>query len=259
MHPVDAATENFLVYILILFRVGGIMVFAPFFGSAMIPRRVKVAASMIIALVLLPAAAPPIPKEISVGYVLQSAAGESAVGLLIGYAASLVFVGVQLAGMQIGQQMGTGIANVFNPLIETQISLISHFYFLFAIFIYLGIGGHHILLEALVGSFHTLPVGWMAISGRTLDMVITLFGQLFAIAFAVSAPVILALFLTTVAMGFVARTVPQMNILIVGFPVRVAVALVVMIFTLPAIGRFLAETIGVLMKGLQDIITPLAA
>ncbi len=259
MHPVDAATKNFLAYILILFRVGGIMIFAPFFGSALIPRRIKVAASMIIALVLLPAVSPSVPSEMSVGYVLRTAAGETAVGLLIGYAASLVFVGVQLGGMQIGQQMGTGIANVFNPLIETQVSLVSEFYFLFAIFIYLGIGGHHILLKALVGSFHTLPLGWLAISGRTLDMVITLFGQLFVIAFAVSAPVILSLFLTTVAMGFVARTVPQMNILIVGFPVRVGVALVVMIFTLPAIGKFLAGTIGILLNGLQDIITPLAA
>jgi flagellar biosynthetic protein FliR len=87
-----------------------------------------------------------------------------------------------------------------------------------------------------------------------LDMLIKLFGYLFAIAFAISAPVVLALFLVTVAMGFVARTVPQMNILIVGFPVRVVVGLAVMIFTLPAIGYFLARVTGLVLRGLPDLV-----
>ena len=162
------------------------MMFAPFFGSGLIPPKLKVAASMVIALALVGVAAPAVPREPTLGYVLQSAAGESAVGLLVGYAASLIFVGVQLAGMQIGQQMGTAIANIFNPLIGQQISLVGQFYFLLAIFIYLGIGGHHLLLGALAKSFTTLPAGWMALSGRTLDMLISLFGHLFAVAFAVA-------------------------------------------------------------------------
>lgn len=251
---VEVTVEQFMAYVLILFRVGGIMIFAPFFGSGLIPRRVKVGVSMLLALVLVPVASPEMPAEFSLGYIIEAAAGETAVGLLVGYAASLIFVGVQLAGMQIGQQMGTGIASIFNPLIESQISLVGQFYFFFAIFVYLGINGHHLLLTALVGSFKTLPVGWMALSGRTLEMLIRLFGHLFAVAFAVSAPIVLALFLTTVALGFVARTVPQMNILIVGFPVRVVVGLAGMIYTLPAIGGFLGRTIGFLMGSLQVVV-----
>lgn len=254
MDTVDMATGQLIGYILILFRVGGIMIFAPFFGSALIPNRLKIAFSMVLSLALVPVVAPELPAEFSIAWVLGTSVAESAVGLFIGYAASLVFVGAQLAGMQIGQQMGTGIANIYNPLIEGQISLIGQFYFFFAIFIYLGIGGHHMLMTALVKSFDTLPPGWMALSGRTLDALITLFGHLFAVAFAVSAPMVLALFLTTVAMGFIARTVPQMNILIVGFPVRLIVGLTVMIYTLPSIGAFLARTIGALMAGLINII-----
>lgn len=255
MNPADVATREFLTYILVLFRVGGIMIFAPFFGSGMIPTRIKIAASMILALALLPAASPVVPSSLTLGFILKSAAGETAVGLLMGYATSLIFVGVQLAGMQIGQQMGTGIANIFNPMFQSQVSLISQVYFFFAIFIYLGIGGHHMLLSALVESFSSLPAGWSALSGRSLDIVITLFGHLFAVAFAVSAPIVLALFLTTVAMGFVARTVPQMNILVIGFPVRIVVGLTVMIFTLPAIGRFLALTIGRVMSSLSPLVS----
>jgi len=254
LETTQAATRWLIGYILVLFRVGGIMIFAPFFGSGLIPNKIKLAFSMVISLALAPAVAPDVATDFSIAWVLQTAAGESAVGLLIGYAAGLVFVGAQLAGMQIGQQMGTGIANIFNPLIEDQISLVGQFYFFFAIFIYLGMGGHHMLLAALVKSFETLPAGWLALSGKTLDMLITLFGHLFAIAFAVSAPIVLALFLTTVAMGFVARTVPQMNILIVGFPVRVIVGLTVMTFTLPSIGAFLSRTIGTLMEAVVNMI-----
>ncbi len=254
METVDLATASLLGYILILFRVGGIMIFAPFFGSGLIPARLKMAFAMVIALALLPAVRPEVPAEVSIGWILETSAGESAVGMVIGYAAGLVFVGAQIAGMQIGQQMGTGIANVFNPLIEDQISLVGQFYFYFAIFIYLGIGGHHMLFTALVTSFETLPAGWMALSGKTLAMLITLFGHLFAVAFAVSAPIVLTLFLTTVAMGFIARTVPQMNILIVGFPVRLIVGLTVMAFTLPSIGSFLARTIGVVMDAVVSMI-----
>ena len=95
----------------------------------------------------------------------------------------------------------------------------------------------------------------MVLSAGTLDMLISLFAHLFGIAFAVSAPVVLALFLATVAMGFVARTVPQMNILIVVFPVRAILAMVVMIFTLPAIGNFLAMTIGGLLTSIAGVMT----
>jgi flagellar biosynthetic protein FliR len=253
----DIAIARFLTYILVVFRVGGIMIFAPFFGSGMISAQLKVALTMILALALLPVASPVLPGEITTGYILVTAAGESAVGLFIGYAASLIFVGVQLAGMQIGQQMGTGIATVFNPLIESQTSLISQFYYLFALFIYLGIGGHHLLLAALVRSFEAVPAGWTVLSGHGLNTLITYFGHLFTIAFVVSAPVVLTLFLTTVALGFVARTVPQMNILIIGFPIRVVVAITVMIFTLPAIGRFTGRTILVLMEGLAGAIAQL--
>lgn len=255
MDEVTLATRQFLAYILILFRVGGLMIFAPLLGSALFAARIKVAAAAVISLALIPVITPQMPETLNLAFILKAAAGETAVGLVLGYAANVIFVGVQLAGMQIGQQMGIGIASIFNPLLESQTSLIAQFYNLFAIFIYLAIGGHHLLLSALVDSFQTLPAGWMVLSGGMLDMLISLFAHLFGIAFAVSAPVILALFLTTVAMGFVARTVPQMNILIVGFPVRALLALVVMIFTLPAIGNFLARTIGSLLTSIARLMT----
>lgn len=254
MDLVAFSTKGFIAYVLILFRVSGIMIFAPVFGSGMIPGQVRVAASMVIALVLLPVVAVAMPARLTLGYMLQAAAAETVVGLLLGYAASLVFTAVQLGGMQVGQQMGTEIGAVFNPFLETQSSLVGEFYFILATFIYLAIGGHHMFLAALINSFNTVPLGTLAVSGRTLDMVITLFGQLFIVAFAISAPAVLALFLVTVAMGFVARTVPQMNILVAGFPVRITVGLAVMMFSLPAVAFFLARTIGNVMASLSMLV-----
>ncbi len=254
MDLISFSTTSFLTYVLILFRVSGIMIFAPVFGSGMLPAQVKIAASMVIALALLPVTATPLPQTLSTAFMLQAALAETIVGLIIGYAASLVFIACQLGGMQIGQQMGTEIGSVFNPFLETQSSLVGEFYFIFATFIYLGIGGHRMFLAALVDSFDTMPLGTMALGGRTLDMVITLFGQLFIVAFAISAPAVLALFLVTVAMGFVARTVPQMNILVVGFPVRVIIGLIVMMVSLPAVGYFLAKTMGAVSSSLALLV-----
>jgi len=254
MDLVEFSTRGFLTYVLVLLRVSGLFVFAPVLGSATVPGQVKAAASMVIALALLPVTAPHVPAVLTIPYMLVAAAGETVVGLLIGYAANLIFVAVQLGGMQVDQQMGLAIGSVFNPLVETQDSLVGQFYFLFTMFIFLAINGHHILLAALVGSFQSVPIGTIALSGRTLDMVITLFGTVFTVAFAISAPMVLALFLVTVAMGFVARTVPQMNILIVGFPVRIIVGFAVMMFTLPAIGYFLAKTIGAVLSGLPALV-----
>ena len=254
MDLVAFSTKEFIAYVLILFRVGGIMIFAPVFGSALVPGQAKVAISMVIALVLLPVVGFVPPAALSLRYIVYVAATESIIGMLIGFAASLIFVAVQLGGMQVGQQMGTEIGGVFNPFLETQSSLVGEFYFFFTMLIFLGINGHHILLAALVQSFRTVPIGGAALTVGALGMVIKLFGYLFAIAFAISAPMLLALFLVTVAMGFVARTVPQMNILIVGFPLRIMVGLTVMILTLPSIGYFLAKAIGIVLRDLPILI-----
>lgn len=255
MDIVQFSTQKFIAYALILFRVGGIMIFAPVFGSNMVPGQTKAAIAMTIALLLVPVIDYSAPAPLTLANMVCSAATESIVGLLIGYAASLLFVAVQLGGMQIGQQMGTEIGSVFNPFLEVQSSVVGEFYFLFSTLVFLGINGHHILLAALVESFRTVPIGTAALSLGALDMLIKLFGYLFAIAFAISAPAVLALFLVTVAMGFVARTVPQMNILIVGFPVRVVVGLAVMIFTLPPIGYFLTRVTGVVLRGLPALVS----
>lgn len=254
MDIVEFSTRTFLGYILVLLRVGGLFAFAPILNSSVIPAQIKVAAAMAISLALTPVVSPAVPSELTLGFMVKAAAGETAVGLIIGYAANLIFVGVQLAGMQIDQQMGMGIGSVFNPLLESQDSFIGQFYFLFATLVYLGIGGHRLLLAALVSSFSAVPAGVMPVGEGTLMTLISLFGQVFVIAFSLSAPMVLALFLTTVAMGFLARTVPQMNILIIGFPVRIVVGLTMMAVTLPAVGRLLASTIGAVLSGLPALV-----
>jgi flagellar biosynthetic protein FliR len=254
MDIVQFSTQALTGYILILLRVSGLFAFAPVLSSTVIPAQMKVAGAMVVSLALTPVVSPVVPAELTLGFLVKSAAGETAVGLLIGYAANLIFVAVQLAGMQIDQQMGMGIGSVFNPLLESQDSLVGQFYFLFATLVYLGIGGHRLLFAALTASFGSVPAGVVPFGERTLMMLISLFGQVFVIAFALSAPMVLALFLTTVAMGFLARTVPQMNVLIIGFPVRIVVGLTMMAVTLPAVGQFLAATIGAILSGLPALV-----
>jgi len=170
---------------------------------------------------------------------------ELSVGFVIGFAVSLIFVGLQLAGRLTGQVMGLGLANVINPFSESQVSIIGQFFFFFGVLIFLGLRGHHMLIEGLAGTFATIPVGGAVFRQGIIDLMVQLLGDSFILAIKVAAPMLVALFVTMLALGFIARTVPQLNILIVGFPVSIIVGLVLIALSLGGIAMLLeSETAG---------------
>ena len=152
---------------------------------------------------------------------------ELLIGFSIGLGATLVFTGIQLAGQIVDIQMGLGMVNVIDPTTTTQISVMGQYYFLVATLVYLAVDGHLFLLKGVVDSFSLVPLGQAHFSPGLGKEMMGLFSQVFFIAFRVGAPVIAALFITNIALGVVARTVPQMNVFIVGMPLTLAVGLIV--------------------------------
>jgi len=141
----------------------------------------------------------------------------------------------------IGQQLGIALARVFDPLFNDQSSVLGQFYFWLAMIIFLLINGHIILLKAMINSFHTLAPGQFIVSKDFISNLTEVLQLSFAMAFQVSAPVIVAILLATLAMGFITRTVPQFNILSVGFSIRALIGFVLVVICLiPAIQIFLA-------------------
>ena len=222
-------------WLLVLFRITGIFLAAPVFSSTGIPRRVKVLLALGLSFCVYPMLHPVLwaPGGASAALLTQmqgsglslprmagAVASELLIGLVIGLGASLPIAGMQLAGQVIDQQLGTGLGGLINPDQQTQTTAVSQTYYLMATMFFLALGGHRILVMTLLDSYHSTPLGGFRADGQVLTLTVGLLTAMFELALRVAAPVLGLVFLETVAMGFVARTVPQLNILSVGFPLR---------------------------------------
>lgn len=155
------------------------------------------------------------------------------IGVMVGFAGRLIFDGIQLAGQLIGFQMGFSIVNVIDPVNNEQVSIISQFQYLIAMLIFLVMNGHHIFLYAIAESFRILPPLGFHFSGELMQLMLVFVRNMLEVAIKTGAPIIAVLLFMSVGMGLVARTVPQINIFIVGFPLQIAIGLIGIGVTLP--------------------------
>jgi flagellar biosynthetic protein FliR len=222
------------LYILIFGRISGFFLTAVPFSSRNIPVQVKVGFASLIAFLIFTVL---LPEKVVIsgevfGFFLQFLS-EVLIGFIIGFLTQLVFGALQLAGQIIDMQIGFGIVNVIDPQFGIQIPVLGNFKYILALLFFLTINGHHLFLEGLVRSYEVIPLGTINISGSVYQYLFQLAGGMFATALKVSLPVVAALFIADLALGIVARTVPQMNVFIVGFPLKIGAGLVLLMVVLP--------------------------
>ncbi len=159
----------------------------------------------------------------------MAVAMELAIGVALGLGASLPMVSMQLAGQIADQQMGIGLGAIFNPDVGESMGVTGQFYTMLAMAIFVILGGHRVLVATLIGSFAHVPLGGFAPDQRLVQLLLGLLSSAFELGLRVSAPLLCIIMLETVTMGFLARTVPQLNILSVGFPLRIMLSVTVII------------------------------
>jgi len=242
---------QFLGLFLIIARVSGVMIAAPLLNDQTIPPAVKVGFTFVLSLVFYPVVAHPVlPVNINVISLTVLIAGELAVGLAIGFIAQLLLAGITLAGEIIGFQMGISVAHVFDPAFNTQTSLIAEIYTLLALMVFISLNGHYLFIEALARSYAIVPPGQFALGKGALTEMTAMSGQMFMVGLQAGAPLIVSLLAANVAMGLVARAVPQINIFVVGFPFTIALGLFLMALSFP----YFVESIGALYGSLQNLL-----
>ncbi len=221
-------------FLLVFTRITGVFSAAPFFGSRNIPVYAKAGVSLLLSYIIFPAvfsAQTVIPNTLPAYTVLV--VGEFLLGLVFGFVASLIMQGVQMAGHVLDVQIGFGIVNVFDPAFGQQIPLLGNFKYLIALMVLLATNGHHVLLSALVASFKLVPVTGASIPASLAEFILDLVAGVFAIAFKISLPVLVSLVLADVAFGILARTMPQMNIFVVGIPAKLIIGVFALMMALP--------------------------
>lgn len=234
MDPFGITIQDIYRLMLIMFRTGALLMTVPVFGHVAIPRQLRIWLIIILAFVIFPS---PVIETIETPSTTFQLAlvilVELAVGFAMGFAVIILFAAVQFAGHIIGLQMGLAVANIMDPMSATQISIIGEFYYLVSLLIFLMIDGHHFVIRALVWSFELIPVGGMSFGPDLGDYILALTVNLFVLGIKLATPLIITLFILNVVMGIVSRTVPQMNVFIVGFPLAIGVGLVMIRLSLP--------------------------
>lgn len=251
----DFSVARWQVFLLVFVRIIGVIAVSPFFGHRVIISQAKVGLGLVIAATLFASMPVEIEPETDLIPFVILAVKELILGMLFGYTARLVFYAVQFAGEIIGIDIGFGVVNIIDPLSAEQISVIGTFKNLIAIVTFLAIDGHHVLLNALIKSFDMLPLGGIHLSAGVGQGVIEMTAQVFVMAIQMAAPVITALFLTSLALGIVARTVPQMNVFIVGFPLKIGVGVAMLMISLPLFQIVLVKMFNDIGPNLSVLLT----
>jgi len=214
-------------FILVLARVGGTLSVAPVFGSRVVPPGVKAALALALAVVFVPIVPRPAPSPSGLE-LLPSAAGEAAVGLAMGFAASLLFAGVQMGGAIVDQELGLSLASALDPAGGEPVALVAQFKLLMAGAAYVLVDGHHLLLSALADSYRAVPLRGLAFPAGADAAVAAIGAGLFAGAVKVAAPALVAVFAATLALALVARAMPAMGAVVSALPARLAIGLAVL-------------------------------
>ena len=255
----ELTAEKLELFLLVLFRVGGFFMIAPFWSHTRIPRRLRAAISLMLAALLSPLIGD--VNFAAVNNLAELAAlglREVLVGAIIGFAYAILFFGIRSAGQAAGMQMGFAIVNVIDPQTSRNVSLLGQFKFLILMLVFLVIDGHHLVLQSLCDSFRAVPVGSLSMSSLVPEKLVLLSSLTFVIAVKIAAPMMVTLLMTDIALGIVARTVPQMNIFIVGFPLKIGVGFLVLAASLPVLSFVFIKLLHQIQQQTSAIIAAMA-
>jgi flagellar biosynthetic protein FliR len=218
--------DEFKTFFLILTRVSVILFLFPFFSSRVIPVLTKAGLALVITVILYPV------TDMSPGAFPATAWGmarmvlsELIVGMILGLLVQMFFEGIRIMGQLVGFQTGFAITNILDPQSGMQVSILSNMAYLVAMVLFLLLNGHHILLGAMRESFQIIEVGSLNLNRQIFQRVMASSADMFVIAIKIGAPAIAALLFTKVAFGLITKLMPQMNIMIVAFPVQIVVGL----------------------------------
>jgi len=255
MEPLLISTPEIIRFVILLLRVSGIMLFAPFFSNQAVPLQIRAAFALVIAYVLAPSLPfSAIPDGLGLSSITGLVAGEILSGILLGFAASCVFAGLQFAGQVISFQLGFSLINQIDPQTNVEAPVFSFLHGYVGLLFFLLINGHHWFLLAISDSFGPLPIGGFRIHGSLLAWLLELSAQILVIGLRIAGPVIVVTIITDIVLGIIGRAAPQIQILIVGMPLKILVGFGCLSFSFYFLPRYLESLYSSLYRTLFSLV-----
>lgn len=234
---------NFEVFLLVFTRIACFFVVTPLFSMRGIPTILKIGFSFLLTIIVI-LISPDMSIEIStaIGFYFLIIK-EAVVGLFMGYITDLIFNAIQMAGQFTDRQAGFSMAESYDPLMNVQSAVYAKIYNWMALCLFLGVNAHHHIISGLVKSFQWAPLGVASIANIDVEDVLYIFSRSFLTAFQIGTPIIIVVFMCDVIMGMIARTVPQLNVFILGMPLKVIAGLMALLVLVATIGDMMMPVI----------------
>jgi flagellar biosynthetic protein FliR len=237
-------------------RITAFMAATPLWGHSSIPNQAKVALAAVVAVVIAPVLPPmpdaPLMSWVGAGIIVE----QIIIGAAIGVVMHIVFAVVQAAGEFIGLQMGLAFASFFDAASGTNIMVLSRILYMVTLLMFLAFNGHLMVLEVLVMSFQTLPVGVDLINANAFEILARYGGTIFASGMLLALPLVASLLIINLALGILNRSAPQLTVFNIGFPTSLTVGLLLLMVLMTDIGRFLQRLFSdgvAFMQGLIEL------
>lgn len=235
---------------LVLARVAGLVLAVPMLSSRQLPLAVKVWLIVTLSLMAFPVVTPHLPGSLTLGHAAAGMVGEFVIGEILGFGAGMVFFAAQVGGKIVSHQSGMALGTVFNPVFDAESTALDQVWFFTTLMIFLGLRGHIAVITVLLGSFETVPPMMARFDGTLAEFAVGIMRSMFELALRFAGPAIAALLLTSLVMGFLTKTMPQLNILSVGFSLKIAAALSAVALTIIYSQDMVEDA---LFKGLDDV------
>lgn len=249
MPSIQPILEHAIPYGLVLSRVAGLFVASPVVGAAGVPMKARALLAAALAAAIYPVV-PGSYHPVAAGWLdlLPMIVGETLIGAAMGLIAGIPMAAMDMAGTFSGQVMGLGLARVYNPEFDTDFDVLGQLLYITAGAAYVAVGGIDHLFLALAGTFSRLPAGGLRLSEAPLDLLLSVLTSGCDLALRVSLPVVATVALLAVVLGAIGKTMPQINVMNIGFTLKVFASLAMIAGALGAVAFAASDEIDSVLR-----------
>jgi len=227
------------IFFLVLARMSGLFIASPIFGRRNIPAYFKIGFAFFLSMIVVTTYNFSYSVPTNVEEYIFVVIKEFIVGLLIGYISYMIFSAILLGGQIIDNAIGFGMANVIDPMSEIQVPLLGNFLYLYMLVMFFGTDAHHLLIRAIFYSYKLVPIGYGGFKTEFTWNFLRFFSELFLIGVEISLPILMSMLIVDIILAVLSRAVPQMNVFMVGMPIKITIGFLVLVIIFPFMSKMI--------------------
>ncbi|MGL4730161.1 MAG: fused FliR family export protein/FlhB family type III secretion system protein [Clostridium sp.] len=246
--------QEFLIFILVFVRLITFIAYVPLFFPSGVPQRYKIGLALILTLIMTPIVGKNIIEINNIMIFIMLILKEIVVGLLLGFITTIVFQIAQMAGQFLDFQVSFSMSAVFDPLSNETATILGRFFYMLCMSVFLLIDGHHLVITSLAESFNIVGIGALNFKTEIFTYMIHIVIEFFTIGFKMVVPIIFIIILTDFTLGLVARIMPQLNIMMLGIPIKIMLGLLTVSLSVPVFMKMLVNNLDQMTEAIRGVL-----